>query len=409
MSDERAERNYERTQRQQIRAEMNNERVLREERARRAINRERKRARASEFMQEQEAAEREAEDAAREAEDAAREAEAERIFAAKKTAEAKASLQASIDTAQAKKHDEMTKALEIKDTASRKKSTIERESFTLLKENCNADSRNVVVLPVPRGKKWYATNISFFQTSATSNGASFSHLRNTYLPTLGVLDASESVPGLEPLQGEGDVIIKTGLFKSIFAGKIPKSTMGEQPIPVWIDELLTDYCSLYYPHLIVRDFTRLIVDKEDYYASNAMFDSLQEIYQLFDLCMYYFSDVWQMAMSIGLGRFTNSGVWVEKFRNFASFIDTKMIYTIGGYNGNFGIMPLREFLITQNAQSSFDFKPLATVIIRGSKYFLFTGRSVQSLGVPLRIYQSQHRSGGTRRRKSVKTRRQKRR
>jgi hypothetical protein len=54
---------------------------------------------------------------------------------------------------------------------------------------------------------------------------------------------------------------------------------------------------------------------------------------------------------------------------------------------------------------------LEPVSISESKYFLFTGKSVQALGVPLRTFKSLNasfKSGGTRRR-SVKTRRQKRR
>jgi hypothetical protein len=149
-------------------------------------------------------------------------------------------------------------------------------------------------------------------------------------------------------------------------------------------------------------------------------DSLQEMYQLYDLCIYYFSDVWQIAMSIGLSECYQSGVWfdngepIRKFTKFATFIKTKFQYTVDCYKGEFGTMPLRDFLQQQRAQSNFRFEPLESVTIPESKFFLFTGKSVQALGVPLRTFKSLNSAafkpkGGTRKRKSVKTRRQKRR
>lgn len=427
-----------RDKRQQIRAEMNSERVLREEEERRQekdieerARRRDKRGRVREFMQAEEAARVSEFMQAQEAKEREEEAEAERIFAAKKQADAKASLQASIANAIAKRDAEIDKSREIHDSAlDRAQVHPETYRFTLQPENCNSYIRDVVVLPL-RGKLWYASNIAFFKSTASSNGASFIHLKDTYLPTLGVLDASgEGVPGLEPLEGSGDIIMKTGLFKSIFACKPPQSArssiMEQPPIPVWINELLTEYCSLYYPQLMVRDFYRLIVDKKDYDETEKIMDSLQEMYQLFDLCMYYFSDVWQIAMSIGLSKFTGKGVWVEdgnvnalreparKFIDFAEFINTKFDYTINGYKGVFGQIPLREFLQQQRAQSDFSFEPLPGVVAKQSSYALFTGKSVQALGVPLRTFKSlnpfEFKKGGTRRkRKSIKTRRQKRR
>lgn len=414
---------YERYER---RAEINFERVLREERERRRDNR----GRVHEFMQAEEAARVSEFMQAQEADAKEKEAEAERIFAAKKNEDARVSLQASIDNAITKRREELTLAREIKETASRKPLHTEKAKFTFEKENCNSDSRDVVVLPVP-DKKWYADNIAFFKSTASSNGASFIHLKDTYLPTLGVLDASgEGVAGLETLEGSGDIIMKTGLFKSIFACKPPQSSrlsvMTQPPIPIWINKLLTEYSSIYHPELMVRDFYRLIVDKDDYDKTEEMMDSLQEMYQLFDLCMYYFSDVWQIAMSIGLSEFTGKGVWVEdgnvkasreparKFIEFAKFINKKFEYTITGYKGVFGEIPLRDFLQQQRAQSDFSFEPLPGVVTSQSIYALFTGKSVQALGVPLRTFKSlnpsEFKKGGTRRkRKSVKTRRQKRR
>lgn len=405
-----------RDERYERRAKMNKERVLIEERDRRAQNRNSKKDRINEFMRMEEAVAREREDAARIEKD-------EREFNEKKLQSAKDKLVTSIANAIAQRDEEKTLSDQMHRAAVREveRTTPETATFPLAKENCTSDFRDVVVLPVP-GKRWFAPRIGFFKSTASSNGSSFSHLRNTYLPTLGVLDASgEGVPGLEPLDGEGDIIIKTGLFKGIFECKPPPGTGGQPPIPAWINELLTDYCSYQYPELITRDFYRPIVDKEDYDKSDGLFDSLQEMYQLFDLCRHYFSDVWQIAMSIALSEHFGTGVWVEdgndarKLFHFRDFIKSKFNYTVEGYKGAFDQRPLRGFLTDQNAQSDFSFVregPLPKVDISLPKHFLFTGRSVHSLSVPLRVYLQQHPQpkGGTRRkRRSVKTRRQKRR
>uniref|UniRef100_A0A6C0HXS9 Uncharacterized protein n=1 Tax=viral metagenome TaxID=1070528 RepID=A0A6C0HXS9_9ZZZZ len=417
LRDERYERYVNRAQ----------ERVSMEERDRRASQRGKVRDRINEFMRKEDAV-------AREREDAARIEKEEREFNELKLTAAKNNLQKSIDDAITKRREEIASARQMHEAALSKPKRQETESFTLSPENCNSDFRNVVVLPVPRGKRWYADNIGFFQSTARSNGPSFSHLRDTYLPTLGVLDATgkynpadERVPGLEELEGGGDIIIKTGLFKGIFECKPPPGTAGQPPIPKWIDELLTEYCSLTYPALITRDFYRPIVNKEDYdeSESEAFFDSLQEMYQLFDLCRHYFSDVWQIAMSIGLSEHFRTGVWVadgndaRKFFGFKDFINSKFKYDVTGHKGAFNNgISLRVFLQQQRAQSDFHFPPLPCVQISQPKNFLFTGRSVQSLSVPLRTYKSLNplefkppkKEGGTRRkRRSIKTRRQKRR
>ena len=390
------------------RAEINEKRVLMEERERRRINR----GRANEFMQIQEAAKRQQEDDAREAEE-------EEKFHLAKLKSAKENLERSRVNAIAQRDKEIALSDQMHRAAVHAvaRTRPETATFTLTRRDCTSDFRDVVVLPVP-GKRWYAPRIGFFKSTASSNGASFSHLRDTYLPTLGVLDASgEGVPGLEKLSGEGDIIIKTGLFKSIFACKPIPSTMAQPPIPIWINELLTEYCSLNYPKLVTRDFYRPIVDKSDYDETEQLFDPLQEMYQLFDLCMYYFSDVWQISMSIALSEHFGKGVWVEdgndarKFFRFRDFIKKKFNYTVTGYKGEFDQIPLRAFLHQQGAQSDFRFDPLPGVVTNESIYFLFSGKSVQALGVPLRTFKSLNasfKSGGTRRR-SVKTRRQKRR
>ena len=301
------------------------------------------------------------------------------------------------------KREENALAVQIRDTVRHRDP--ERETFTITPEDCNADSRVMAVLSVPQGKTWYADRIAFFQSSATSNGPAFRHLINTYLPALGIANNEDHVPNMEKLDSDRDVIIKTGLFKRIFCGK-RELVMGQETMPEWIYDLIREYCSIYYPLLLTRNFRRIIIDRADYDESFALLGPFEEIYKLVDLCKYYFSDTWQIALSIGLSRFYECGVWVGdgKFTQFASFIDEKFVYTINGYKA----VPLtkindRDFLISRRAQSRFEFAELPIVTLTDPLLSLFTGR-IQALEIPLRSFNVIHRGG-----KSIKTRRQKRR
>ena len=350
--------------------------------------------------------------------------EAKKVEEEKKTKhvdDIKARFDAVTAMAMDQKREENALAVQIRDKAAERDRDPESETFTLTPEDCNADTRVMAVLSVPRGKRWYADRIAFFQSSATSNGPAFRHLKNTYLPTLGVANNEDHVPNMEKLDSDGDVIIKTGLFKRIFCGKT-EVVMGQETIPEWIYVLLTDYCSIYYPHLLTRNFRRIIIDREDYDESLALLGPFEEIYKLFDLCKFYFSDVWQLAMSIGLSRFYECGVWVDdgdydvvngkqvyikKFTQFASFIDEKFLYTINGYKDvpeHFTRINDRHFIMSRGAQSRFDFVALPIVTLTEPLLSLFTGR-MHSLEIPLRSFKSINRFGG----KSIKTRRQKRR
>jgi hypothetical protein len=307
---------------------------------------------------------------------------------------------------------------------------IERVTFHLTPEDYGFYCRSMVVLDIPpmHVSEWYSPRIAFFQSSATSNGSHYRHLRNTFFPTLGRANNAEKAPNLPTIAEESDdFFVKTGLFKTTLS--VRNFTMGmEQNIPAWIDTLLTDYCNTYYPGLL--DMTREIprdADTEWYNRAASFLEATQEIYRLFDLCIDYFTSPWQIAMSIGLSRFFRNGVWFEdqdkeggellrKFNKFADFIDTKYAYTIEGYKGSIEDADpdhtadkkmCRDFLSDNRAQCDFSkIERLPTVIISGSKFYVFTGRAITWLEGALRF-----RKGGTRRKRkrSFKTRHQKRR
>lgn len=302
---------------------------------------------------------------------------------------------------------------------------IERVTFHLTPEDCGFGTRNMIVLDIPaKTPEWYSPRIAFFQTTSSSNGSHYRYLKNTFFPILGISNNSEKVPNLDVTESESDFFVKTGLFKTTLSVRNFNMKM-EQNIPEWIDTLLTEYCNTYYQGLLDIPRETPIDSPEDYVRTVSFIQATEEVYRLFDLCIDYFSSVWQIAMSIGLSRFYGNGVWVEdgdhedgktlrKFKNFADFIDTKYIYTVTGHKG-FAETEGRRFLIDRHAQCDFSkIQRLPIVTISGNKFYVFTGRSLTVLEAMVRSNQRYRPKGGTKRKqlkkkRLFKTRHQKRR
>ena len=277
-------------------------------------------------------------------------------------------------------------------------------SFTLTNKDYNLSDRLVVVLPVP----WLdMQSIAFFQSTGTSN-KSLSHLADTFLPTLGISTGEES-DIMEKMKA-GD-FIKTGLFKTLFRGK-GFSRFKEFEVPHWVKILLMEYCDITYPELTRIDFSTEIQTDQQNEQFTSFLESSKEIYELFDLCIYYFTDVWQIAISIALSKLKGQGVFISRFKTFADFIDTKMIYEITDTSDTPQRIPMDKFLKAKHAQTEFNLEGVPLEIAEPNEANLFSGKTYGMLEVKLRSYATYKRfksSGGTRRRKSVKTRRQKRR
>jgi hypothetical protein len=306
--------------------------------------------------------------------------------------------------------------------AARAESETMGERVTVHLTDCGEGTRNMVVLDVPPGKRWYAPRIAFFQSSATSNGPLNRYRKNTFFPTLGISNSEEMVPNMESATVENDFFVKTGLFKGILT---IENFNSNRRIPQWMDELLTEYCNTVYPGLLDLDYDNVYVDNpKDLERFTSFLEASIEIPLLLELCNAYFSDVWQIAMSIGLSRFYGNGLWVEdgdsddidgerillrKFKKFADFIDTKCVYAIEG-GAVFVPVDDREFLTRHNAQCDFStVEQLPVVTLEKTKYNVFAGISTTRLTMAIRSYRP--RGGKTRRkrRRLFKTRHQKRR
>lgn len=291
--------------------------------------------------------------------------------------------------------------------AEREAAEMERSqlSFTLTNEDYNLSDRLVVVLPVP----WLdMQSIAFFQSTGTSN-KSLGHLANTFLPTLGISTGEE--PDIMEKMKAGD-FIKTGLFKTLFRGNGFR-VLNQFEAPSWVKILLIEYCNITYPGLTSIDYSAEIRTDEENERFTSFLESCKEIYELFDLCIYYFTDVWQIAISIALSKLKGQGVFINRFKSFADFIDTKMIYKITDNSDTLQQIPMDEFLKSKNAHTHFKLEGVPLQIVEKNESNLFSGKSYGILEVKLRSYATFKRfkpKGGTRRkRKSVKTRRQKRR
>jgi hypothetical protein len=289
---------------------------------------------------------------------------------------------------------------------------VRKHTFHVKDTDYVVDYRKIIVLPAIN--PWFSDKIAFFQTTGTSNRM-FSYLGGTYLPTLGVCRFDEEVPFMGKLEGKGDVIVKTGLFKSLFVGYNYSMKM-ETTIPQWINQLLTEYCETYYEELIGVDFEDPnLINEGNFDKFSKIEGTLIEIQNLFDILSTYFTAEWQVALSIALCKFTGEGVWLKKFEKFVTLLDSKYDYKVTGYKGDVKATPgsTRDFLNAHGAQSSLQFSKEDGVPmdeITRQKYYLFTGRCMRGLEIGLRQYETLLRlkkRGGTKRKRLLKTRRQK--
>ena len=227
--------------------------------------------------------------------------------------------------------------------------------FTLTNEDYNLSDRLVVVLPVP----WLdMQSIAFFQSTGTSNN-SLGHLADTFLPTLGISTGED--PDIMEKMKAGD-FIKTGLFKTLFRGNGFKK-FNEFEVPSWVKILLIEYCNSTYPGLTSIDYSAEIRTDEENERFTSFLESCKEIYELFDLCIYYFTDVWQIAISIALSKLKKEGVFINRFKRFADFIDTKIIYKITDHSDTLQQIPMDEFLKAKHAHTHFKMEGVPLEIV----------------------------------------------
>jgi hypothetical protein len=146
---------------------------------------------------------------------------------------------------------------------------------------------------------------------------------------------------------------------------------------------------------------------------------LIEIEHLYRILKMYFTADWQVSQSIGLSRFMGEGIWIGEMQHFAKFMDTKIQFTLSGYRGpevegEGNTAKAIKFLQDNYAQSGLQFTQedaLENSLTTPSEYYVFSGTSSNRLQQDMRAFRNAarfKRKGGTKRR-SIKTRHQKRR
>jgi hypothetical protein len=298
--------------------------------------------------------------------------------------------------------------------------------FEAQEKDYNVDfGRKMIVLPLPSRGLWFDnTKIAFFKSTGTSNEG-FEFLEGTYFPTLGIINKSDTrtgnIPFIDKLAGDGTVAVKTNFFKTLFTGKSREMSNT----PVWLYDLITEYCEERYPTLFDIDYGKFRVDESNMEMALEQEKQLIEIEHLQRILKTYFTADWQVAQSIGLSRFMSEGIWIGEMQHFAEFMDTKIQFTLSGYRGpevegEGNIAKAIKFLQDNDAQSGLQFTEedaLETSLTTPSEYYLFSGTSLNRLQQDMRAYHNAarfKRKGGLsktkrQKRRSIKTRRQKRR
>ena len=279
--------------------------------------------------------------------------------------------------------------------------------------------RKIIVLPLPPRCVWFDnTKIAFFESTGTSN-MGFDFLQGTYFPTLGIRKKTDRFPFMDKLDGSGHVIIKTSLFKELFTGQSKHLTNT----PIWLYDLITEYCEERYPTLFDIDFGEFRVDGTNLKMAEELKRQLLEIEHLYRTLKTYFTADWQVSQSIGISRFMGQGIWIGELKDFAAFMDTKITFTLSGFRGpeveeDGDVSVAIKFLQDNDAQSELQFTEedkLETSLTTPLEYYVFCSTSFNRLEQDIRSYHNANRfskrSGGRSKtkRRSVKTRRQKRR
>ena len=287
--------------------------------------------------------------------------------------------------------------------------------------------RKIIVLPLPSRGVWFDnTKIAFFKSTGTSNEG-FEFLEGTYFPTLGIINKSDTrrgtIPFIDEIKGDGTVAVKTNFFKTLFTGKKSQEITNT---PVWLYDLITEYCQERYPTLFDIDYGEFRVDESNVEMASEKEQQLIEIEHLYRILKSYFTADWQVSQSIGLSRFMGEGIWIGEMRHFAEFMDTKIKFTLSGYRGpevegEDNTAKAIKFLQDNDAQSELQFTQedaLENSLTTPLEYYVFSGVSTNRLQQDMRAFRNAarfKRKGGTKRhskrrsKRSVKTRHQKRR
>jgi len=209
----------------------------------------------------------------------------------------------------------------------------------------NNSERITVVLPVPTHALWPSKNIAFFCSTGQSGVKEF---EGTYFPTFGVyVDDRTPIPDID-----ASITLSKNYFVKTSSITFLKPKLAE--MQEWIFTLLRNY----YENEGKLDLFQLSLNDVRDIKGAKKLRELVEMYKEMNLiyrCLSsYFSDIWQVFLSIGLSDTLHTGVWLSQLNGFATYMkklsgDT---YTISDKK-TFTSVDVYTFLKRNDAQCDF--------------------------------------------------------
>ena len=175
----------------------------------------------------------------------------------------------------------------------------------------NDDVRMMVVLAVPEGSVWPAENIAYFCSTGQSGERAF---EGTYFPTFGVyVDDTTPIPEIdESITLSKNYVVKTSSLSFLS----PKSEM----IQDWIFTILPEYYKTRGMSELFAKRLNEIRDIHDITVLRQVDAMYKESYLIYRCLSSYFTDIWQVRLSICLSDTLGTGVWLGPLKDFAEYV-----------------------------------------------------------------------------------------
>lgn len=266
----------------------------------------------------------------------------------------------------------------------------------------NNSERITIVLPVPTHATpiWPTRNIAFFCSTGQSGVAEF---EGTYFPMLGVyVDDRTPIPYID-----GSITLTKNYFVKTSSITFLKPTSSQ--MQEWIFTLLKNY----YESENKLDLFQLslndVRDIRDAKLLKQLADMYNEMYLIYKCLSSYFTDIWQVYLSICLSDTLHSGLWLSQLKRFAGYMKSLSgdSYTISD-DTEFSSVDVYTFLTRNHAQCDFTtlretLPPIRWYEVNKTSYMYDSlYKNLQSVEISVR---SAERRGGKKSRKKRKYRR----
>ncbi len=254
--------------------------------------------------------------------------------------------------------------------------------------------RMTVILPATG--LWPAENIAYFCSTGKSGVKDFN---GTYFPIFG-----SYIEGLTPIPDIGSDIT----LSENYLVKVSSLTFlrpASDKMQEWIYLLLEDY----YKSRGIENLFRYSLDDVRYIRDITELRQLDSMYREMNLvyrCLSsYFTDVWQVKLSICLSDTLQTGVWLSQLKEFADYM--KSISEPCTIEDDISTTKMSEydFLTRNNAQCDFTTLhelPIKWYATRSSHMHDSLFKNLQSIEMSLRIAERVKPKGGKSRKKARK-------